>query len=318
MRDCSTALLGGGLAIFMASGAAAAVGHGTFGSMSFTTMRSCAGLAANADCDGGQPVSQNIQASNLTGGVGQNSNSSLNLIDGSSATGSVGFDGGSLPVIRGTTVSTLAGATRINSNNLAFQAFTFGGSTAQPMAYEADMHIVSAGPQSANNKTAGGAVVTEYVAIWDPSALTGVNTAQDLLNKLFYADCSVAGVLATGSAVFNPNGGDQTASVTTTACAGGTFMIQPGQTVLTVAGMQLPVNRGGSVDASHTFTVQLSPALPPAALNALQNQLAPAVVPSVTAPTPTPVPTLSEWAMILFCALVAGGGALALTRRRQA
>ena len=282
--------------------------------MSYTTMRSCAGLADNSNCDGTQPVSQNIQTSNLTGGVGQTSNSALNLGDGSSATGIITFDGASLPNIKATAVSTLAGSTRINSNNLAFQAFTFSGATAQPMAYEADLHIVGAGPQSANDRTAGGAIVTEYVAIWDPVALTGVNTAQDLLNKLFYASCGTPGVLATGSATFNPNGGDQTASVTTTGCSGGTFTINPGQTVLTVAGMQLPVNRGGSVDASHTFTVQLSPALPPAALASLQASLAPAVVPSVTAPTP--VPTLSEWAMLLFGGLVAGFGGLVVARRR--
>lgn len=38
----------------------------------------------------------------------------------------------------------------------------------------------------------------------------------------------------------------------------------------------------------------------------------------VAVPPPTPVPTLSEWAMILFATVLAGGAVLMIQRRRQA
>ncbi|WP_298158455.1 IPTL-CTERM sorting domain-containing protein [Brevundimonas sp.] len=43
----------------------------------------------------------------------------------------------------------------------------------------------------------------------------------------------------------------------------------------------------------------------------------PSTLPSYTVIAPTPVPTLSEWAMIVFGTILAGGTALYLQRRRQ-
>ena len=45
--------------------------------------------------------------------------------------------------------------------------------------------------------------------------------------------------------------------------------------------------------------------------------LSPGPQPTLVISTPTPVPTMSEWAMILFGTVLAGGAALYIQRRRQ-
>lgn len=65
------------------------------------------------------------------------------------------------------------------------------------------------------------------------------------------------------------------------------------------------------LEANETFLVNVTnvtvaPVLDPQGLGTIVND-----------DTPTPVPTLSEWAMILFGTILAGGAALYIQRRRQ-
>ncbi len=95
------------------------------------------------------------------------------------------------------------------------------------------------------------------MAIWDPSVLAGLTTAGDIFNNAFLADCSTAGVLAVGQMSGPLSGGPAGISVTTSACGGGPLTLTTGEEVLAVAGLQLPVNRGGFADASHTYITTL-------------------------------------------------------------
>jgi hypothetical protein len=100
-----------------------------------------------------------------------------------------------------------------------------------------------------------GAIGVAYVGVWDTSILASFTDTQSIFDNLFLAPCGTAGVLATGMINQNLGGGGTTLNATTSACSGGgALTLTPGETILVVAGMQLPVNRGGFVDASHTFT----------------------------------------------------------------
>jgi len=84
-------------------------------------------------------------------------------------------------------------------------------------------------------------------------------------------------------------------------------MLSPGETILAVAGLQLPVDRGGFADASHTMTIELDPALGADTIATLDKTLLPAGAPAI----PEPV-TLS-----LFGAGVLGFGALRRRKRKS-
>ena len=187
-----------------------------------------------------------------------------------------------------------------------------------PLSFQATLHVDAATAINGAGALAGGAIGTAYVAIWDPSILTGIMDVSDIAANVAYVDCTTAGVLAVGYNVTNiDNGGNQYITATTQSCSGGNYQIAPNQTVLIVAGSQLITNRGSSANALHTFTVALDPALPPSTVNALNASIAPQEVPSITsAPEPEGVPTLSEWAMIMFGVMLAGGAALNIQRRQ--
>lgn len=48
---------------------------------------------------------------------------------------------------------------------------------------------------------------------------------------------------------------------TTSSCSNSPLLLTTGEEALAVAGLQLPVNRGGFADANHTFVTQLAPPL---------------------------------------------------------
>jgi hypothetical protein len=175
------------------------------------------------------------------------------------AQGTVTFGGLDLPVLKGASVS---GSTeRMGLNEFGYQSYTNTGSAATPFSVTGTLDIDSFSG-TPGGIFAGGAIVTSYVEVLDPSVLTGISDVSSLFN-LFNTGCGDSGVMAasTGGGGTLVNGGapSPTFTTTTSSCSNTPLMLAPGQTVLVVAGLQLLTNQGGSIDALDTFTTNFTP-----------------------------------------------------------
>jgi hypothetical protein len=284
-----------------AAGAAPAGAQTIFGSMSYSTHRSCATTASTANCDGAGS-GQQIVTSSITGGANLTANSNLALTDGSFANGSVSFGALDLPQLAGETRA--VGDVRMNSNLLGYQSYIYGGPSGTPFSLAGNLHIVDSSTNPTGGALPGGAIYSAYIAIWDPSFVAPISSAFDILNQFFYAPCGTPGVLAAGTIGGSLPGGEQNFGISTTSCSGSPLTLTTGQHVLAVAGLQIPVNRGGFADASSTFTVGLDPALPEESRELLTASLVSAQ--AIAAPEP------GTWAMMLL-----GFGAVGFSLRRR-
>lgn len=231
----------------------------TVGSASLATLRNCSSVGAGELCDGSGP-GQQLADYRFGGGLGVAGTNLLDAGGGNVARSDVAFGGFDLPVIRAATQAD--GDVRMNINVFGFQSYLIGGTGPTPFSVAGSVHIVDSSTHPADTGLPGGANLTAYVGIWDAAILSGYGSdPQSLFYGLFYADCGTPGVLGVGLISAALPGGEQTYSLSTTACSAGSLTFAPGQELLVVAGMQAPVNRGGFVDATHTFTTQLDPAL---------------------------------------------------------
>jgi hypothetical protein len=282
---------------------------GTYGAATYLTERSCASVTAADACDG-SGLNQQIVSAQVSGGVNMTSSATLTISDAmghtlGSASGAVTFGSLELPVIKAATFSDPSSQVRMNSNDMGWQSYTYTGAAA-PLSFTGALTIDSSTSNGVDGTLPNGAIFTEYVAIWDPSLLADAATTStiDLFTSLYGNLCGTPGVLAAGYASGTlPSGGGASFNVTTTGCGGGPFVISPGQQVYVVAGEQLPVNRGGAIDASHTFRVELDPTLSAAAQQNFDQNLHAAL------------PEPSAWALLV---LGFGGLGAALRRRRGA
>ena len=176
------------------------------------------------------------------------------------ANGTVAFGASDLPILKGESVSGLS--ERMGLNELGYQTYTNTGSSSTPFSITGTLDIDSFNG-TPGGALAGGAIVTSYVEVWDPSVLTGITDATSLFNSSFNLPCGSSGVLAasTGGGGTLVNGGPPSPVFTTTtsSCTNTPLTLAPGQTVLVVAGFQLLTNRGGSIDALDTFSTNFTP-----------------------------------------------------------
>lgn len=281
-------------------GAPAVAQVGPFGSAQLSTYRSCSLAAATDACDG-TGVGQQIVERVYGGGMGVMGSAFLNRANGSYARSTVNFGALALPEIHAETRA--VGQDRMNINVFGFQTYSFSGPDGTPFSLTGDLHIDDSSTDGGAGALPGGAIYSQYIAIWDPGVLAGYTTAEDLFNALFYADCSTAGVLGYGFASGALPGGEGNYSVSTSECSAGSLLLSSGQQVLAVAGLQLPVNRGGYADSMGTFKTKLDEALPEEVRATLIANL-----------TPAGVPEPATWAMMI------GGFGLvgAAMRRRRA
>lgn len=307
-------------AFVLAAGGAAA--SPTYGSASESTYRDCSTTAPGAACDGTAEPAQRIVTSVTSGGAHSTANSDLTLSgqtapapgggpgvvvlpnDGSYGRGSVDFSAGlDLPIIHGSTFA--AGQERMNTNSIGYQSYDNTG-PAEAFSLSGTLNIDGSSTDGGDGTLANGAIYTAYVAIWDPSVLGGFVTAQDIFDNTFLAQCGTSGVLAVGMMSGPLSGGATSFSFTTQSCSGGgDITLAAGQEVLAVAGLQLPVNRGGFADASHTFTTSLGADLSAGTVAALTENLASGE---------SLVPEPASWAMLIAGVFSLGG----LIRRRSA
>lgn len=311
----------------LALGASPALAQSTVGSSSFATHRNCTDPAS--PCGGDLP-GQNIATSSRGGGVGIAGYNGLDIGGGNQSWSNVTFGAFDLPVIQAFTSA--PGNVRMNINVFGFQSYTYTGTGATPFSIAGNLHIVDSSVTTHPDVTgdygggvrdysggqfAGGATYTQYVGIWSPSILAGLTSAQDLFNALFYADCSTAGVLGFGTNGGNLTGGERNIGVSTdTECGAGSLTLTPGQEILVVAGIQLPVNRGGFADASSTFSTMLdSSVLTPDQIANLMANTTSAIGNGTPVRIVPGVPEPATWlSMILGFGLVGG---LIRARRRD-
>ena len=281
----------------------------TVGSASFATQRNCSLVTSSQACDGTGP-GQRIAASQYGGGTGVGGLNYFGPSPGNFAWSDVRYTGPlDLAVIRAATQA--GGNVRMNINSFAFQTYTWNGTVPTRLSLTASLHLVNSSTSPGGGALPGGAIYTSYVGIWDPSAVAGLTTPQQLFGSLFYAACGTPGVRGVGSSSGVLTGGDATFTATTTACSGGSLLLMPGQSVLVVNGLQLPVNRGGFADASATYRTLLGSDLTVEEQAAITGGLSSAIAQGAVV---TGVPEPTSWAM-----LIAGFGLVgAVARRRSA
>jgi len=297
-------------ALAMAAGLALAApqAHATaqFGSAVLFTARDCTGLRPGQVCGGRQPLIYKEYA----GGVGQ----LVNYYDANDAgdfvSAEILFGSGGLPMIR--QADAAVSNYRVNVNSFAFNTFTNTGSTATPLSYAGDLHIVnsSGNPMGSNPEFAGGSGYFSWIAIWDPSAMPDILGPSDVFDlALGNYDCSTPGVLGFGYAQGALSGGEQSIHLSTDSCNGSPIIVAPGQQVLAVEFLQTPSNRGGFVDASHTFRMSYDPALPQSVRQNLLRVMDPVADPGTRA-----VPEPASWVLMI---LGFGTAGVALRRRQR-
>ncbi|WP_235902987.1 PEPxxWA-CTERM sorting domain-containing protein [Sandarakinorhabdus oryzae] len=293
-----------GVAAFAMPSVAAAQ---TVGSASFATQRNCNLVSGTQACDGTGP-GQGIANGQYGGGTGVGGLNMFEPQPGNYAWSDVRFTGElDLPTIRAATQA--GGDVRMNINTFAFQSYTWNGAAPTDFSITGALHIVDSSTSPSGGALPGGSIFTSYVGIWDPSTIAGLTTPQQLFNSLFYADCGTPGVLGVGSNSGVLTGGDASFTATTAACGLGSLTLNPGQSVLVVVGLQLPVNRGGFVDASHTFSTRLGDNLAPEQKDAISASLTSAISQGAIV---TGVPEPASWAM-----LIAGFGLVGATLRKR-
>lgn len=297
------------VAAALVAGAPHAKAAAIFGSAVFFTARDCTTLTATQICGNRR---QPLVYSEYAGGPGQ----AVNYFDSSPAgdfmSSSISFGAGALPTIR--QADAAVSNYRVNVNAFAYNAFTNTSDAATELSYAGDLHIVnsSGNPLGGNPEFAGGSSYFSWVAIWDPALVAGIIGPADVFDNAFgNYDCSTPGVLGFGYSNGPLAGGEQSIHMSTASCSDAPVMINPGQQILAVAFLQTPVNRGGFVDASHTFTMNYDPDLSPDVRQNLIQIMAPAAPEGLGA-----VPEPASWALLLIG--FGGIGAMLRSRRKIA
>jgi hypothetical protein len=292
--------------LFAAAAVAAPAMAATVGSASYATLRNCSAVTAADPCDGTGP-GQNIATGIWGGGTGVGGWNTLTS-GPNRAWSFVAFDAAlDLPTIKAYTEA--PGNVRTNINTFAFQSYTWSGASAGAFSITGNLDIVDSSSSPGGGALPGGAIYTAYAAVWDPGVIAGLSTPQELFSALFYAPCGTAGVLGAGNVTGTLTGGPASFAVTSLECTSGSLFLTPGQEVLVVVGLQLPVNRGGFADASATFTTTLGANLSAEEQAVMASSITSAIAGGAKV---TSVPEPASWAL-----LIAGFGLTGAAARRR-
>jgi len=266
------------------------------------TARSCAAVTAGDPCDGEGP-GQGIFLQDRQGGAGREAFASFDVAGVGFAKGTVTFGTLDLPVISG--LASATGDVRVSSNNVGFQSYVYAGAGPSPFSLSGEVHIVDSTTDGASGLFPFGGRYSAYLAILDPASVSGLTTPADIFTTLYGAGCGAPGVLAAAFSTGALSGGEARYGLSTVSCSGAPLVLAPGDEVLTVAGFQIPTNRGGFIDASHTFTVALDAALP----QEVRANLAKSLVSAASA-----APEPAQWTLMILGFGLAGH---ALRRRSR-
>ena len=280
----------------------------TFGSASILTNRNCI-TTSGGDCQLG---ARNFLQ--YAGGAGASFSTSA------SNEGNTGADGSAYSTFTGNGVPTLGVAafsganTRTAASALAYQTFVYSGDEAINLALTGNLHYIGSGDLVdtgiIGTEAAGRGFFGANLTILPLSALNGVGpTAEDIILAMTQlTDCS-AGAIATAYAGSNGRGaGEQNIPLSlSTGCDGGAITIHSGESFIIMATVQAISNKGGYMDASHTFSSYFDPE------KTVYAETGQAVGQSFLSATVSAAPEPATWALMLAGFGLVGG---ALRRRR--
>lgn len=256
-----------GAAIWALVAAPPALAEDVYGSGAVITNRNCP--ASSDSCivmtgDGPRFTGDRLQPHQYFGGYGQGLSATRNLLGGASGSADVSFGDDYLPTIR---LGTVAGAeTRTGSSATTFRSFTYAGDVAIDFAIRGDLHFLTSGDIAGvfpANEFTGDGTLNVVLALMRVDAITsvfsGASSGIDIISSTAtsFPDCGGAGVLAVSS--YNSTGvagGEYNQSFgLSEACSGGAIRLNPGESFAVIASLQAISNRGGYIDATHTFRV---------------------------------------------------------------
>lgn len=246
----------------------AASADNIFGAGGIITNRNCpANSGSCVQVIGGSPgFTGPLLNRNYYGGYGQGiSTGTVGLSSGASGFIDASFSQDYLPVVK---VQSAAGAeTRTGASATAFRAFTYNGPVAIDFALQGQLHFFTSGdvdqPGQFDEFAGDGTLnvvlslltVPTVAAAFPPSA-RGIDIISN--SSIGFPDCGSAGVVATSgfnSGGFSAGEYNQTVSLSQ-SCSGGAIRLNPGDSFVVIASLQAISNRGGFLDAAHTFRVQ--------------------------------------------------------------
>ena len=308
LRNVLLVLASAGTIAFTPASAQSSTG---FGASSFSSVRDCSTTAQTALCNGSTSA-QRTRQSQLSGGIGQELNSTFTSAApyaGGSTSASVAFGAFGLPTVRGTVVS--SASTRVGNTIYFYQSYRYDGVDEADIALLANLHIVDSSSNATDASLPGGALSFAALSIWDAADWPVFGSVEDMFNNgaLFSYGCDAEngyGPRTYGQINGGLAGGEANLSLRDQSCYGEeTVTMYQGDEFVIAGVVQLIANRGGFIDASHSFTVGLDEAAIGAAnVAALQGGLVPASLSAVPEP--------ATWAMLML-----GFGALGAALRRR-
>ena len=293
-----------GLSLVAATPASAAIG---FGSAAILTNRSCP-QAVGTNCVNGPRIFTQFAGGVNTGFTASATN--MNNL-GASASAAASFGSGYLPSVN---VGSASGATtRTGGNALAFRSYVYGGSRAINLSLNGLLHFIGSGHVSTGD-AAGEGSLNVLLSILPVSAIAGFNentTGEDLINSsLILSDCSGGARASNGYVNLGVGAGEQNVTIgVSQACGGGMITINPGDSFVVLATLQAISNRGGFLDATHTFSVDYD-LVNTVFADTGQSVGAAFLASNIAAPVPEP----ATWALMILGFGTAGA---ALRRRRN-
>jgi len=265
MKNSKTLMIEGIIALTMAAAltpavAAADTAPATYGSAAILTNRTCI-TTSNGDCQLG---ARNFLQ--YAGGAGSSFTVSATNEANSGASGSAysTFSANTVPTLG---VASFAGDnTRTGASALAYQTYTYSGDAAINLALTGMLHYVGSGNERVTGvqgvEAAGSGFFGANLTILPLSMLQGIGTGADdlIIDMSGLTDCSVGATATTFAGSQGLGAGEHNIPLSlTTACDGGAITIQPGQSFVIMATVQAISNKGGYMDASHTFTSFFDP-----------------------------------------------------------
>nr|MEA2798430.1 hypothetical protein [Phenylobacterium sp.] len=187
-----------------------------------------------------------------------------------SASGAAGFSGAAdvsfgadyLPTVK---AGSSAGAqTRTGATATAFRSYTYEGDVAIDLALNGLLHYENSGDAVLGDGFGEGTLNVAFgiMRLADFSLFNASSTAVDIISSIntSFPDCAAGAIAAGGYSSLGDAPGVHTATIgLSNACAGGGITLNPGDSFVVVATLQAISNRGGFIDAMHTFSVQLDP-----------------------------------------------------------
>lgn len=225
----------------------------TFGSAAILTNRTCLDTPSQI-CTLGPRI-----FTKYAGGIGTTFTTSAENMNGlgASAAAATSFDTGYLPTIK---VGSEAGATtRTGATATAFRTYTYTGDRTINLALLGNLHFITSGSavQGDGNGQGNLNVILNVLPVSALSVFSEASDAVDIIsNPITGADCSSGAIAAGGFNSVGLGSGEYSQPVSLSqACAGGAITINPGDSFVVLATLQAISNRGGLIDAMHTFSV---------------------------------------------------------------